>query len=314
MNTIRITHFKKFLVLSAIAIALLAPAREGKANTILYGSTGDINTEGGGRLYLIDVTAQTVTFIGDTGFGNLGGIAFDNSGVLYGVAGGATKTVPGTLMTIDPNTGAATPIGTIGANIGVEALRFDSQNTLWGGAYDASITNGRLVTIDPTNGNILTSITTSGSGNGLLPGLAFNSADVLYGSRGGSFGHTEDVDLVDTTTGVLTPLPLAIADPSHPISDLSFGSDGVLYGSSAFGQLYSIDQTTGLLTFLFDTGILKFSGLASQPIPGNSQGVPDAGSSGLLLGFALVALIFVRRRLSLSNSLDQEILTDQPQT
>jgi hypothetical protein len=291
MNT---TGFQKLFVLLAVVLALISLS---KADTILYGSSGDSNASGGGRLYQIDVTTQSVTLIGNTGFGNLGGIAFDNNGVLYGVAGGATAVVPGTLMTIDPNTGAATTVGTIGANIGVEALRFNSQNILYGGAYDSSITNGRLVTIDPTNGNILTSITTSGSGNGLTPGLAFDSSDVLYGSRGNSNGHTEDVDLVNTATGVLTPLPLSAIDPSHPITDLSFGSDGLLYASSAFGQLYSVDPTTGAETFLFDTGILKFSGLASQTNPSNPQSTPDTGNSVLLFGSGLAGLMLLTRYL-----------------
>ncbi|HEY4284256.1 MAG TPA: hypothetical protein VGM62_14425 [Chthoniobacterales bacterium] len=295
MNTILL---KKLLVLSIIALGFLGPVRQAKGDTILYGSSGDTNANGGGLLYRIDVTTQTVTLIGNTGFDRLGGIAFDNNGVLYGAAGGALNSLPGKLITIDLNTAAAAAVGTFASNLGVEALRFNSQNTLYGGALDSNISNGVLLTIDPTNANILSSVPTVGSGsNSLTPGLAFNSADVLYGSRGNSFLHAEDVDLVDPTTGVLTPLPLSIPDPAHPISDLSFGSDGILYGSSAFGQLYSIDSTTGLETLLFDTHILKFSGLASQFVPSGPQGgVPDTGSSLLLFGSALVTVIFFYRR------------------
>src|SRR5205809_3532443 len=60
------------------------------SDTILYGSTGDVNASGGGRLWLIDVTTQSASLIGDTGFDRLGGIAFDGNGTLYGFAGGAT--------------------------------------------------------------------------------------------------------------------------------------------------------------------------------------------------------------------------------
>jgi hypothetical protein len=56
-----------------------------QADTILYGSTGDLNANGGGRLYRIDVTTQNVTLVGNTGFDRLGGIAFNSSGFLYGV-------------------------------------------------------------------------------------------------------------------------------------------------------------------------------------------------------------------------------------
>ena len=47
---------------------------------LLYGSTGGDNVNGGGRLWLIDVTNQSATLIGDTGFNRLGGIAFDGNG------------------------------------------------------------------------------------------------------------------------------------------------------------------------------------------------------------------------------------------
>src|SRR5678815_4367019 len=73
-----------------------------EADTILYGSTGDLNSNGGGRLYRIDVTTQNVTLIGDTGFDRLGGIAFSSSGFLYGVSGGSAN--QGTLIIIDPYT------------------------------------------------------------------------------------------------------------------------------------------------------------------------------------------------------------------
>jgi plastocyanin len=57
------------------------------SDTILYGSTGGDNASGGGRVWLIDVTIQSASLIGDTGFDRLGGIAFDSTGTLYGVPG-----------------------------------------------------------------------------------------------------------------------------------------------------------------------------------------------------------------------------------
>ena len=131
----------------SLLITFLAVPRS-DADTILYGSTGDINANGGGRLYLIDVTTQNVTLIGNTGFDKLGGIAFNSKGTLYGVSGGSSG--PGTLMTIDPLTGAATPIGPISdPSLGVDGLRFNSQTVLYGAAFDNINSVGKLVTIDP---------------------------------------------------------------------------------------------------------------------------------------------------------------------
>ena len=271
-------HPRRLCAVTAIAIASLSLARTAPADTILYGSTGDSNADGGGRLYAIDVTTQTVTLIGNTGFDRLSGIAFNNSGSLFGVAGGGAH--PGTLITINPNTAAASTVGMIGGGLAVDALRFDAQNRLYGGAYDSSILNGLLVTIDPMNGNLLSQVILSGSGVAFTPGLAFSPDGVLYGSRGNSAGHTEDLDVINPITGQLTPIGVA----TNSITDIAFGQDGLLYGVSSNGNLYSIDQTTGVETVLFDTGV-RLSGLAAA-----SQSVPE-GSTMLLFALGLIYLI-----------------------
>jgi hypothetical protein len=155
-----------------------------EADTFLYGSTGDTNFNGGGRLWLIDVTTQNATLIGNTGFDRLGGIAFDSNGTLYGISGGATHP-PSTLMTIDPNNGDATVIGSISdPTLGVDGLRFNSQGVLYGAAWDTVNGVGKLLTIDPSNGNILSSLTLLGDGDSFCAGIAFDSKD-LYMVRAG---------------------------------------------------------------------------------------------------------------------------------
>ena len=179
---------------------------------------------------------------------------------LYGVAGGSAN--PGTLMTIDPTNGTATVIGPISdPDTHVDGLRFNSQGVLYGSAYNDINAVGVLVTIDPSNGNVLSSLTLVGSGNSFCPGIAFDPLDVLYASRGNAANRTDDIDLVDQVTGVLTPLgPMEAV-----ISDVAFSPDGTLYGSSPTGDLYSIDAVTGAKTLLFNTAIAQLSGLAAAP-------------------------------------------------
>ena len=152
---------------------------------LLYGSTGGLHDAGGGRLWLIDVANQTATLVGDTGFDSLGAIAFDSNGTLYGVSGASDSR--GTLMTIDPTNGTATVIGLLSdPNAAVDGLRFNSQGVLYGGSFNNTKGVGQLLTIDPSDGTVLTSVTLVGSGNSFCPGIAFDSKDVLYGSRGNS--------------------------------------------------------------------------------------------------------------------------------
>src|SRR6266576_735289 len=216
------------------------------SDTIFYGSTGDVNASGGGRLWLIDVTTQGAFLIGDTGFDRLGGIAFDGNGTLYGVAGGATHP-PSTLLTIDPTNGQATVIGLISDLAqGVDGLRFNSQGVLYGVSWDNNVSVGKLLTIAPSNGDVLTSLTLVGDGDSFCAGIAFDPLGLLYGSRGNG-SRDEDIDLIDQVTGVLTPLgPLETI-----ISDVAFAPDGTLYSSSPMptqGDLYSIDPVTGAKT------------------------------------------------------------------
>lgn len=274
---------KKRLLLATIALALFGFASPAPADTILYGSTGDSNINGGGRVYLIDVTTQTATLVGNTGFDRLGGIAFDTNGVPYGVSGGSTG--PSVLFTFDLLTAQATPIGTVPGSFGVDGLRFDANNTLYGGAYDNVAGSGFLLTIDPASAVVLTQVGVTASGNGFMPGLAFSSGGILYGSRGNSSGHTEDLDLINPTTGQAT----AIGTATNVISDIAFGLDGILYGVSPDGTVYSINPTTGAETALFGTG-LKLAGVASP------QAVPEPSTWVLVAGGLGVALMTMRRR------------------
>jgi plastocyanin len=253
--------------LGMTGIANVLPSPSG----LLYGSTGGDNASGGGRLWLIDVTNQSASLIGDTGFDRLGAIAFDSSGTLYGVSGASTN--QGTLLTIDPTNGTATVIGLLSdPNAAVDGLRFNSQGVLYGGSFDNSLSVGKLLTIDPSNGNVLSSLTLVGSGNSFCPGIAFDSKDVLYGSRGNSSGRLEDLDLIDQVTGVLTP----IGPMEAVISDIVFAPDGILYGSSPTGDLYTIDPITGTKTLLFNTGVTQLSGLAAAPASPTPSPTPTA--------------------------------------
>ena len=257
-----------------VLVLLLGGGRHAQAGPgpILYASTGDANSDGGGRLYTIDPVAQTVTLIGNTGLSKLGALAFDGNGFLYGADGGSVG--PSALYTINTSNAAATLVGVLSGVQGVDALAFDENGTLYGGAWNP----GRLITIDPADANILSNILMSGSGNSFVSGLAFDPANQLFGSRGNAAGHREDLVQIDVTTGQHT----AIGGATNVISDIWFDANGTLYGGSPTGDLFTIDPVTGDKTFLFKTGIriagltgLSATVVATVVIDGCDSGVPN---------------------------------------
>ncbi len=275
------------LLASALALTALASAQvDSFGSTALYASTGGANSSGGGLIYKIDPVTQTVTLVGDTGLSQTGGLAFDPSGDLYLSNGGSVG--PASLYTIDPNNGSATLVGGLAGIQGVDALAFDAAGNLYGGGWSGS--EGRLLGIDPSDTSVDSNIAMSGTGNSFVPGLAFDPSGVLYGSRGNSGGHTEDLVTIDLGTGALT----AIGGTSHVISDIWFAADGTLYGGSPTGDLFEIDPGTGDKTFLFNTGV-RISGLTGIE---DNTAVPDAGATWALLGLAFTTLGLLRRKAS----------------
>lgn len=102
MNRYRWTQARLVIALVVTAVFATTPA----AAVTLYASSGDANSNGGGRIYRIDTVTQSVSLVGNTGLDRLGGIDFNASGVLYGVDGGSLG--PSALYTIEPTTAAAT--------------------------------------------------------------------------------------------------------------------------------------------------------------------------------------------------------------
>jgi len=253
----RLTRWGRILTVALATLCAGAFPTQALA-VVLWASTGNTNTNGGGRIYTIDTVSQAVTLIGDTGLSKTGGLAFGPSGTLFVVSGGSIG--PARLYTVNKSNAAVALRGAIDNIQGVDAIAFDANGTLFAGGWNG--TSGELLTVNPANGANLTSVVMSGSGNNFVPGLDFDPNGVLFGSRGNSSGHTEDLLTINTGTGVHT----AIGGTTATISDIAFASDGVLYGGSPNGNLYSINPVTGTKNLLFDTGI-RISGLTALKVP-----------------------------------------------
>ena len=111
----------------------------------------------GRELVTIDPTTGVATNVGDTG-DRFAGIAFDSSGILYGVTGDGANT-PETLFTLSTVDATATQVTSLGNGTDGEALAFNPDDGLF---YHASgLNNNVFETVNPISFSV-TNIPLSG--------------------------------------------------------------------------------------------------------------------------------------------------------
>ena len=134
-----------------------------------------------------DTTTGTLTPIGDTGL-RIASLAVSNDGTIYAVTGDGGSPAE-TLYTLNPSTGAATLIQTLGNGSDGEAISLADDGFLYHGsglgALDEPI-DGQIferVTLPPGSGT--TPIPKSGDPHTELTALAWNGTDFYAADRGG---------------------------------------------------------------------------------------------------------------------------------
>ena len=163
---------------------------------------------------------------------------------LYGI------TFDDELITIDTTTGAGTLVGALDSNMLAFGLS-DRAGALYTFDQQADV----IVQLDPATGGTLATINigvaTIGEG-----AVAFRSDGIGFLSRSsGSTGTLWDFDI----TGPSSNLVDSSLNPS--MDGLDFDGSDVLFGlSQSGGDLYTINQTTGVTTFIGDPGVVA-SGL-----------------------------------------------------
>jgi hypothetical protein len=246
------------MVLSAGLLAL-SPVR---AQEVLYAAVGSNGK--GGNLYMIDPGTAAMTVVGPIVNASGGlpiavtGLAFHPlNGKLYGVTsgsgqGGGNNSVLKSLVTIDPTTGVATVIGSLGS-LSASDISFRSDGTLFG--YQAGGQGGgsrSMLTINLTTG-AATAVGTTGYTGTAGGGLAFGPSGILYLS---AIGGNATLDSLNTTTGAIIPGgPTMFGAPvtgGGVMNSMKFNAAGILYAINSDQNV--VTTTNYLVTINPDPG------------------------------------------------------------
>lgn len=281
------------LAIALVTVAGLFPASAATITTrdaeVLYGVRGNFGNGRAADLVTIDpVTGSLLAAVGPLGLDGVSGLAVHpTTGVFYAAV--ATDSLSSkVLYTLDPATGAATPVGSAG--LVVRDMAFDSSGTLY--AVDPS---DQLVVVDLATGapTVIGKIDPTQIDGGI--GIAFNSSDELFVKD-----LSNSLLRVDpATAAVLSSLPLTAPDRLR--NSLAFDAGDVLYstiwplfGTGSGSRIATIDTTTGAVTLL--SGTIPTSNSVTE-ISALDFGAPvPEPSIALLLASGLVGLAWTRRR------------------
>ena len=257
-------------------------------------------------LFMLPVPLNAATystvhvFNGTDGSGPSSALLADAQGMLYGTTYGDGSGSYGTVFKFDPSTSALQLLHTFngqsdGANP-AGALTFSSRGLLWGTTVSGGANgHGTVYKLDVSTGTetvvySFKGISSDQGGDGCLPNgpLVVDQKNYAYGTTGGCGSTTGNGTLfrVNQRTGEETVLHAFVGatDGDFPLSGLSVGADGALYGTTSdsgpagFGCVFK--YLPGTKTF----SVLYSFGSAGLGVP---YAAPVFGPDGLLYGTAL---------------------------
>lgn len=295
-----------------LAVAALSAARTASA---AYGAAYD-------TVYRIDLAKPAASALGIAGryagqpIANLSGLTTQPDGSLLAIAGTLKA-----LVRVDPDSGVATPIGTLGVNGGsgqFDALDLGMTSSCQGTLYLTSGVLHTLYTVNPSNG----SATPVGDTGVAISGLA-ERGGVLYGAGAKGDATLYRIDPKTGTTKAIGSFGGEAATWINSVS-LSFDASGTLWAVLNYvppqndsspvpdwADLATIDPRTGKLHMVGPvTGpnsLRQFGmkGFTVGPTPCVAAATPAAAPVDslwalLLLGAGMMAAAFRATRSKLS--------------
>ena len=274
--------FKTVCASAAVLTAVLTSVTNVRANEsgTLFGVDGT-----GNQFLVINPSTGSASIIAETGLqfpsDDVFDLAYDTSTrMLFGMANGSR------LVTIDPATGAGTPVGTVfTSSANLNSLVYDPKTD---SLLTANSRSDTLFEVDRTTGQATEVGSIDVAGNVL--GLGYDSStDTLYGVANRTVSSSFFIEIDRSTgagteigsTGLHQPVDLAY----DPATDTLFGVD------SRTDQLLTINRSTGLATAIGPSGL-------DSPVFGIdfvAAAVPEPTSYALLECSACVMILRRRR-------------------
>jgi len=236
------------LLAATLALVLVAgmtsPAFAGIPVDTMYGGTSN-QTPNPGAIVTINQGDGSQTFIGDpTISGPLPGLAFDWSGTLYAVNGGASSGPPSTLIEVDPITGGL--LNTIGIVMEADGTQIRIQDLavrpVTHELYGVGVGNLWKINTNTAQATFVGPLPTAG-GFAFTPDGKLFFASTVCGSEG--------LFELDPDTGAV----LGTINLSNAYDALGSRSDGLLFASPGNfcgngTEIYTIDPNTGFETLI----------------------------------------------------------------
>jgi hypothetical protein len=261
------------LFVAFAALVCAAPANAQRLLGTLYDGTFGPST----LVEINPTTGALIQTIGSVGY-MVNGMTWDaTTSTLYATTSDHDANFPDGLITINPATGAGTPVGT-GAGQYVNVPACSPSGALYGWTEESD----DLVLWNKALGTITVISSPVGTAN---EGLAFNTAGVLYLVNGGGPIYT-----INTSTGAGT-LVGSIGQTAHhgsfnPASNLYYGLDATPHDGTSTRNLLVVNVATPAIVNTIPT----VNNLFTLAFVGNAVTIPATGHAGLLVLIALLAV------------------------
>jgi hypothetical protein len=258
------------------------------ASADFFATDWDINSNAS-NLYKFDPATRSASLVGSTGQIRMIGLVTDTDNTIYAISEEANSR----LWTLNPTTGAATFVGSLGFNLQ------EGDMTIQPGTNNMYVANGFGDNLYIVNKTTAAASLVGAFGARDVSGLQFIGS-TLYGLALND-GATDTLVTVNPSTGAATlvgstgtNLGVIAAMGRDPASGITYIAGPLTnYGSN--NELYSLNIATGAATDLGAITGVRYS-ISGFSVAGSPPILTPAPSIFLLLGAGLMGLIGLRRK------------------